>query len=197
MGEHWDAKCSAIEAKCDDRESNVSDNGAAAAGTDLGRVADGLERFFFGSKEFKQRLSAFLEDAAAELGEDGAVTAGAEGEGYSLRSTELHGEFVKLLERELETAALSLSGDDGPAAHIRDDDRVALIGALHDELRRRFDAGGHPDHADDGPEFDDECALLAAFPRAMLAASDFDVFSVLLRETARGHAWDMESMFGY
>ena len=33
--------------------------------------------------------------------------------------------------------------------------------------------------------------------RAMLAASDFDVFSVLLRETARGHAWDMESMFGY
>ena len=132
----------------------------------------------------------------AELGEGGTVTAGTEGEGYTLRSTELHAEFVQLLEHELEAAAISLSVGAGAQAQMPDGDRVALIGALQDELRRRCDVGGVSDDADDDSEIDDQHVLLAAFPRAMLAASDFDVFQVLLRETARGHAWDMESMFG-
>ena len=190
-----EAKYGDIKAKYDDCDSKV-DTSNGIDRIDLGRVANGLERFFFGSKEFKQRLAAFLEDAAAELGEDGTVTPGAEGEGYTLRSTELHGEFVQLLEREVEAAAISLSIGAGAQAQMPDGDRVALIAALHDELHRRCDAGGVPDHADGDSEFDDQRALLAAFPRAMLAASDFDVFQVLLRETARGHAWDMESMFG-
>ena len=170
---------------------------------DVSRVADGLEHFFFRSSALQERLSAFLRETVAELGMDGAhapgTAPGAEGEGYSLQSTKAHHAFLQLLETELENKALSLAGAGRPGwcdggvdggGDNGGDDRDSVLASLLGELRRRSNA------ADDEDTPGDEISLLGAFPRAMLAASDFQNFQVLLRETARGNAWDMDSMFG-
>ena len=96
------------------------------------------------------------------------------------------GAALRRLRQQQEPAKLKAVTSGGGS----DDERGSMLTALLSELRRR-------DNAADGKNaLDDEISLLGAFPRAMLAASDFQNFQVLLRETARGNAWDMDSMFG-
>eukprot|EP00937_MAST-01D_sp_MAST-1D-sp2_P003351 g3351.t1 len=177
-------------------------------------VADDLQAYFFSGAEggLKQELDGFLQTAAEELGAGGPVAAPRED--IDLRWTELHADFLQVLEHALERRACMLvekaepkpAGGAGGVDATCDakgdakgdapcDSAVAsakLMGALALELRERHHASG--ERGDDA-ELEGE-GLLAAFPRALLAASDFSTFEVLVRETARGHAWDMESMFG-
>ena len=185
---------------------------------DAGWVADELQRFFFGSPELLRTLRANLLAAAPELLDDDAAA------GYKLRTTELHRAFVALLEGELDARALQLaresvrglhavdfSGvrDGAEEAKTRDDSPWAQrqLMRVFRELRRRDsgdcggssdDGGGEAKQAGETGETEhgiDEDPAAGWFPSAMLAAAEFDHFMVLARETARGNAWDMESMF--
>ena len=195
----------------------------------VGPIAEGLQRYFFGSRELLARLVAFLDEAAPQVPqvteEDTEGTA--RGDGLTLRCTELHADFVALLERLLDERVLELAraavrdaggARDGGGGGSEEAEEECLWGErqlmrVFRELRRRDGGdGGGGGGGDDDPEnensdgeekqgfaegeADDDDPAAGWLPRAMLAASEFEHFMVLLRETARGHAWDMESMFG-
>jgi hypothetical protein len=197
----------------------------------VGPIADGLQRYFFGSRELLARLVAFLAEAAPQVPQVVEEDT-ARGDGLTLRCTELHADFVALLERSLDERVLELAraavrdadgecpargGGGGGGGSGEGEEAPSPWGErqlmrVFRELRRRDGGGGGGSGDDDDDEYensdgegkqgfaegeaDDDDPAAGWFPRAMLAASEFEHFMVLLRETARGHAWDMESMFG-
>lgn len=187
---------------------------------DASWVADELQRFFFGSPQLLACLRANLLAAAPELVDDDATggfklrstelhrafVALLEGE-LDARALQLARESVRGVDAgDLETEEGRAGTEDAKTSDDSPWAKRQLMRVFH-ELRRRDnggcggssdDSGSDAEHAGGASEAkrsggDDPAA--GWFPRAMLAAAEFDHFMVLARETARGNVWDMESMF--